>query len=188
MTHEPADKLEDNDALLLQENALLRGRIAELVAKDGVYHQRVRECERETSECHEKSEEKLFALRLDYESRVEHLTHQTSEQQMEIITLRQMYETVYHEKNRADQQVNECRLAENAAREKCDQLQMEYDYLVKTTRKPFSVVAHTQTVGDRRRTTRVASVDGIDLFRTRMTNPSEDWRNQFSAMCNWLIS
>ena len=171
MTHEPVPKSEENE-LLRQENALLRGRIAELITKDGVYHQRLRECERETNECHEKSEQKLFALRLDYESRVEHLTHQTSEQQMEILTLRQMYETVYHEKNRADEQISECRVSENALREKCDKLQMEYDYLVKTTKKPSSLVAHTQTVSDRRGTRRVSSIDGIDLCRTRMTNVS----------------
>jgi hypothetical protein len=106
----------------------------------------------------EKYEQKYFSLRLEYETKIEQLNTKTSEQQIEIFTLKQMYETISDEKRHTDQQINDMRFNEQNLQEKFDKLQMEYDQLVKSNRKPLTTNVFTQTVkGKDEKDTRISS-------------------------------
>jgi hypothetical protein len=113
--------------LLQQENENLRHRLAEYAANEEIYRQNALEHKHETHE-------------------IEQLTHKTSEQQLEILTLRQMYETVFDEKCHVDEQINDIRLNEQNLQEKFDKIQIEYDQLVKSNKKPLMINILTQTV------------------------------------------
>jgi len=144
--------------LLQQENQTLRHRLSEYATNEEIYRKKISEHEQETNELNEKYEQKYFSLRLEYETKIEQLNTKTSEQQIEIFTLKQMYETISDEKRHTDQQINDMRFNEQNLQEKFDKLQMEYDQLVKLNRKPLTTNVFTQTVkGKDDKDTRISS-------------------------------
>jgi hypothetical protein len=132
--------------LLQQENQTLRHRLSEYATNEEIYRKKVLEHEQETNELNEKYEQKYFSLRLEYETKIEQLTTKTSEQQIEIFTLKQMYDTMSDEKSHTDEQINTMRFIEQNLQEKLDKLQMEYEQVLKLNRKPLMIHVLTQTV------------------------------------------
>ncbi|CAF4365745.1 unnamed protein product, partial [Adineta steineri] len=106
------------------------------------------EHERQMNELNENYEQKLFTLRLDHETKIEQLTSKTSEQQIEMLTLKQMYETIFDEKCHVDEQLNDIRLNEQNLQEKFNKIQLEYDQLLKLNKKPLMINIVTQTEND----------------------------------------
>jgi len=104
------------------------------------------------NELNEKHEQNLFLLRLDYETKIEQLTNKTTEQQIEMLTLKQMYQTIFDEKYHVDEQINNIRLNEQNLQEKFDQLQIEYHQLLKSNKKPLMINILTQTVTNKKKT------------------------------------
>jgi hypothetical protein len=94
----------------------------------------------------EKHEQILFSIRLEYETKIEQLINKTNEQSIEMLTLKQMYETIFDEKCHVDEQINDMRLNEQYLQEKFDKLQIEYDQLLKSNKKPLMIKVRTQTV------------------------------------------
>jgi len=94
----------------------------------------------------EKHEQILFSIRLEYETKIEQLINKTNEQSIEMLTLKQMYETIFDEKCHVDEQINDMRLNEQYLQEKFDKLQIEYDQLLKSNKKPLMIKVLTQTV------------------------------------------
>jgi len=94
----------------------------------------------------EKHEQILFSIRLEYETKIEQLINKTNEQSIEMLTLKQMYETIFDEKCHVDEQINDMRLNEQYLQEKFDKLQIEYDQLLKSNKKPLMINILTQTV------------------------------------------
>jgi hypothetical protein len=135
-----------NDVLLQQENQTLRHRLSEYAINEEIYRKKILEHEQETNELNEKYEQKYFSLRLEYETKIEQLTTKTSEQQIEIFTLKQMYDTIADEKFHTDEQINNMRFNEQNLQEKLDKLQMEYDQLSRSNKKPLMMHVLTQTV------------------------------------------
>ena len=142
---EPVPQLQ-NEVLLQEENQTLRHRLSEYATNEEIYRKKLLEHEQETSELKEKYEQKYFSLRFEYETKIEQLTMKTSEQQMEIFTLKQMYDTISEEKSHADERSNNLRFNEQRLQEKLEKLQMEYDQLFKSNRKPLMMNGITQTV------------------------------------------
>jgi hypothetical protein len=101
----------------------------------------------------EKHEENLFSIRLEYETKIEQLINKTNEQSIEMLTLKQMYETIFDEKCHVDEQINDIRLNEQNFQEKFDKLQIEYDQLLKSNKKPLMFKVLTQTVREKMITT-----------------------------------
>jgi hypothetical protein len=97
------------------------------------------------NELKEKYEQKMFSFRLEHETKNEQLTN---EQQIEILTLKQMYETVLDEKCQMNEQLNHSRFNEQNLQEKFDKIQMEYEQLLKLNKKPLRMSVLTQTVRD----------------------------------------
>ena len=98
------------------------------------------------NECNEKHEQKLYSLRFEYETKLEQLTYKTNEQQIEMLTLKQMYETIFDEKCRIDEQINGIRLNEQSLQETLEKIQIEYDLALKSNKKPLMINILTQTV------------------------------------------
>lgn len=136
----------ENYLLLEQENASLRHRLSEYATNEEIYRKNALEHEQQLNELNEKSEEKIFSIRLEHETKIEQLTNKINEQQIEILTLKQMYETIFDEKNHLDQQINNYRFNEQNLQEKFEKLQLEYDQLLKSMKKPLMINSLTQTV------------------------------------------
>lgn len=118
------------------------------ISNEEIYRRRVANYEREIGELNEKHEQKLFSMRLDYETKCEQFTNKLSEQQLEMVTLRQMYETVFDEKCYADERINEMQENEQNLKEKLVQLQITHDQMMeKLNRKTMATTISTQTVG-----------------------------------------
>ena len=96
------------------ENEILRRRIAEYVTNEEIYRKNALEYEHKINELNEQHESKLFQCHLEYEKKIEQLTHQISEQQMEMLTLKQMYETLLNDKRHVDEQVKDIQLNEQS--------------------------------------------------------------------------
>lgn len=131
---------------LEEENQSLRIRLFECQENEEMSRKKLFDLDRELNE---KYEQKYFSLRLEYESKLEQLTNKNSEQQMEIFTLKQINQTNVEEKSFADQQIHQIRMNEQNLQEKLDQLQMQYNQLLRTTRKPLMLGVFTQTVSRR---------------------------------------
>lgn len=131
---------------LEEENQSLRIRLFECQENEEMSRKKLFDHDRELNE---KYEQKYFSLRLEYESKLEQLTNKNSEQQMEIFTLKQINQTNVEEKSFADQQIHQIRMNEQNLQEKLDQLQMQYNQLLRTTRKPLMLGVFTQTVSRR---------------------------------------
>ena len=69
-----------------------------------------------------------------------------SEQQIEILSLRQMYETIFDEKQRADEQIDEFRRNEQRIKEQFEQLQIEFNE--KSNKQRLVTSVESQTVGE----------------------------------------
>ncbi|CAF2319261.1 unnamed protein product [Rotaria sp. Silwood2] len=143
-TIEHVPQSEDN-VRLQQDNETLRHRITEYAANEEIYRQNTLEYEHKMNELNEKHEQKFFSLRLEYETKIEQLINKTSEQQIEMLTLKQMYETIYDEKCHVDEQINDIRLNEQNLQEKLDKIQTEYEQLLKLNKKPLMINVLTQT-------------------------------------------
>jgi len=135
--------------LLQQENETLRHRLSEYATNEEIYRKNALEHEYKINEFNEKYEQKLFLIRLEYETKIEQLTNKTSEQSMEMLTLKQMYETIFDEKCHVDEQINDIRLNEQNLQEKFDKLQIDYDQLLKSNKKPLMINILTQTVREK---------------------------------------
>ncbi|CAF3494011.1 unnamed protein product [Rotaria socialis] len=135
----------EDDTLLRQENETLRHRIAEYATSEETYRKNALKYEYRVNELNEKQEQNVFSMRLEYETKIEQLTNKNSEHQIEILTLKQMYETMYDEKCHADERINDIRLNEQNLQEKLDKIQMEYDQLLKLNKKPAMLTVITQT-------------------------------------------
>ena len=98
------------------------------------------------NELNEKNEQRFFSLRLEYETKIEQLTNKSNEQYIEMLTLKQMYETIVDEKHHADEQLNDIRTNEQNLQEKLEKIQMEYEQLLKINKKPLTINVLTQTV------------------------------------------
>ncbi|CAF4130424.1 unnamed protein product, partial [Rotaria sordida] len=143
-TIEHVPQSEDN-IRLQQENETLHHRISEYVLNEEIYRKNILEYEYKMNELNEKHEQKNFLIRLEYETKIEQLTNKTSEQQIEMLTLKQMYETIFDEKCHVDKQINNIHLNEQNLQEKFDQLQIEYEQLLKLNKKPLKINILTQT-------------------------------------------
>ncbi|CAF1208422.1 unnamed protein product [Adineta steineri] len=143
-----ANPVIEDHSILLQENENLRHRLAEYATNEEIYQKNALEHERQMNELNENYEQKLFTLRLDYETKIEQLTNKTSEQQIEMLTLKQMYETIFDEKCHVDEQLNDIRLNEQNLQEKFNKIQLEYDQLLKLNRKSLMINIFTQTEND----------------------------------------
>ncbi|CAF3685315.1 unnamed protein product [Rotaria sordida] len=143
-TIEHVPQSEDN-IRLQQENETLHHRISEYVLNEEIYRKNILEYEYKMNELNEKYEQKIFLIRLEYETKIEQLTNKTSEQQIEMLTLKQMYETIFDEKCHVDKQINNIHLNEQNLQEKFDQLQIEYEQLLKLNKKPLKINILTQT-------------------------------------------
>jgi hypothetical protein len=137
---------------LQQENETLRHRLSEYAVNEEIYRKNALKHEHEMNELNEKHEQNLFLLRLDYETKIEQLTNKTNEQQIEMLTLKQMYQTIFDEKYHVDEQINNIRLNEQNLQEKFDQLQIEYHQLLKSNKKPLMINILTQTVTNKKKT------------------------------------
>ncbi|UJR25203.1 hypothetical protein I4U23_006555 [Adineta vaga] len=135
----------DNHHLFQEENENLRQRLAVSQTNEEIYRKAALDHERETIEINEKYEQNLFSLRLNYETKIEQLTIKTSEQQIEMLTLKQMYETILDEKRHVDQQIHEIRFNEQNLQENLDRIQFEYDQLLLKNQKPIMIQNFTQT-------------------------------------------
>ncbi|CAF0731920.1 unnamed protein product [Rotaria sp. Silwood1] len=132
----------EDSGRLQQENEILRHRIT---ANEEIYRKNTLEYEYKMNELNEKYEQKFFSLRLEYETKIEQLTNKTSEQQIEMLTLKQMYETIYDEKCHVDERINDIRLNEQNLQEKLDKIQTEYEQLLKLNKKSLMISVLTQT-------------------------------------------
>ena len=99
--------------------------------------------EREIDELNEKHEQKLDSLRLEFDTKIEQLTN---EHQMEILTLKQIYQTVFDEKYQLNEQLKHIQFNEQNLQENLDKTQLEYDQLLKLNQKPLRINILTQTV------------------------------------------
>jgi hypothetical protein len=140
---------QDHILLLEQENQTLRYRLSEYATNEEIYRKNALKHEHEMNELNEKYEQKLFSFRLEYETKIEQLINKTSEQSMEMLTFKQMYETIFDEKRHVDEQMNHIRLNEQNLQEKFEKLQMEYDQLFKSNQKPLMINVFTQTVREK---------------------------------------
>ncbi len=140
---------QDHILLLEQENQTLRYRLSEYATNEEIYRKNALKHEHEMNELNEKYEQKLFSFRLEYETKIEQLINKTSEQSMEMLTFKQMYETIFHEKCHVDEQINDIRINEQNLQEKFEKLQMEYDQLFKSNQKPLMINVFTQTVREK---------------------------------------
>lgn len=136
----------ENNIYLQQENENLRQRIAEYIEHEEIYRKNSSEYEHRINELNEKHEQKLFSIQLEYETKVEQLTNKISEQQLEILTLKQMYDTIYDEKCHTDEKLNDIRFNEQNLQEKLDQIQIEYNQLLTLNKKPMMTNILIQTV------------------------------------------
>jgi hypothetical protein len=93
-----------------------------------------------------------------------------------------MYETISDEKRHTDQQINDMRFNEQNLQEKFDKLQMEYDQLVKSNRKPLTTNVFTQTVkGKDEKDTRISSFFFLGNFtRNRRINQTKSSLKTFT--------
>lgn len=132
--------------LLQQENENLRHRLSEYATNEEIYRKNAFEHEQQMNELHEKHEQKFFSLRLEYETKIEQITGKSSEQQIEMLTLKQMYETIRDEKYHVDEQLNDLRTNEQNLQEKLEKIQMDYEQLLKATKKPIMNHVLVQTV------------------------------------------
>ena len=131
---------------LEEENQSLRTRLSECQNNEEMSQKKLFDHDREINEVNEKYEQKWFSIRMEYETKIEQLTNKTSEQQMEIFTLKQINQTVSEEKSFIDQQIYDVRMNEQNLQEKLDQLQMQYNQLLKANKKPLMLGVFTQTV------------------------------------------
>ena len=135
------------DNRLQEENDELRRRLAECTVREELARKRALDSEREINELNERHEQKLFTLRLDYETKSEQLNNQLTDQQLEMLTLRQKCEMLVDEKCLLDERINDIRSNEQQLKVKLDGLQMENEQLIKKIRsKPLTIIATTQTV------------------------------------------
>ena len=139
--------------LLKEENESLRRQLTDSVSNEEVCRRRAATLEREIRESNEKHEEILFSTRLNFETKFEEMSHRLSEKQIEIVALKQKYETLYEEKTDADERVNEMRMNEE-----------------KLSRKPLTNVVQTQTVS--RPDVRASSFRFSRIFPTRNNGAS----------------
>ncbi|CAF0933456.1 unnamed protein product [Adineta ricciae] len=135
----------DDHHLCQQENESLRQRLATYMSNEEIYRKTTSDFESKINELNEKYEQNLFSLRLEYETKIEQLTMKTSEQQIEMLTLKQMYETIYDEKCHVDQQINELRSNERNLQENLDRIQIENERLSIMNKKPSMLNNVTQT-------------------------------------------
>lgn len=136
---------------LQEENQTLRTHLSECRTKEDSSRKKLLDHEQEMHELNEKYEQKCFSLRLDYENKIEQLTNKTTEQQMEILTFKQIQQTMSEEKSFLNQQIQSMRSNEGILQEKFEQLQIKYEQLLKANRKPLMLGVFTQTVSRRRR-------------------------------------
>lgn len=136
----------DENARLQEENETLRHRLAEYAANEDIYRRNALEYEHKISDLNEKYEQKTFSLRLEYETKIEQLSNKTSEQHIEMLTVKQMYETMYEEKCHVDEQINEIRSNEQNLQEKLDKTRIEYEELLQLNKKSPTINVLTQTV------------------------------------------
>lgn len=139
----------EDHILLQQENASLRHRLSEYATSEEIYRKNAFEHEQQIIELNEKCEQNIFSIRLEYETKIEQLTNKTNEQQIEMLTLKQMYETIFDEKNHLDEQINHSRLNEQNLQDKFEKLQIQYDQILKSNKKPLMINVLTQTVREK---------------------------------------
>lgn len=60
-----------------------------------------------------------------------------------------MYETISEEKCSVDEEINQIRLNEQNLQEKFDKIQIEYEQLLKSNKKPLMIHTVTQTVSEK---------------------------------------
>ena len=123
---------------LQQENETLHRHIVE-----DTFWKNELKYEHQINELNEKHEQNLLSFRLEYETKIEQLTNKINEQEIEILTLKHMYEMVFDEKCRANEQINDIQLNKQNLQEKLNKLQIDYDQLLKS---PFMINVHVQTV------------------------------------------
>lgn len=168
---EPPAKPDDR---LREETDDLRRRLADCTVREELARKRALDAEREMNELNEGHEQKLFTLRLDYETKIQQLNNQLTDQQLDMLTLRQKCEMLVEEKSLLDEQINDIRSNEQQSKAKLDRLQMENEQLIKKIRsKPLTIIATTQTV----KQTKVQSAFD-DLFaRRQITDTNRESKN-----------
>jgi chromosome segregation ATPase len=132
---------------LIEENENLRRQLTDYADRDEIHRQHLLTYEREIRDLNDKYDEKLLDTRLNYETKMEQLTNRLGDQQMEIITLKQIYQTVVDEKRQLNEHIDHIHMNEQRSNEKLVQLQMAYDQILERNTIKFSMTtAATQTV------------------------------------------
>lgn len=124
--------------------------MTEYAANEEIYRKNAFEHDQQINELNEKHEQKLFSLRLEYETKLEQITTKSNEQQIELLTLKQMYDTIFDEKCLVDELLNDIRVHEQNLQEKLDKIQIENEQLLKENQKPSTNNILVQTVSSLR--------------------------------------
>ena len=142
----------DEEQRLRDENENLHRQLTESIRNEELFRQHLLNNERQIDEINEKHEQILFNVRLEFEHKNEKLIHQISEQQIEMLTIKQKYERIFDEKCHGDEQINEMRIKEQDFKEQIEKLQIDYSQLVEINKnKSIKQNASIQTVSEKKK-------------------------------------